>query len=52
MVVIRIDADANKSLAKELKVDALPVLLLYKAKKMVWSNKGFISKEELVKKLK
>lgn len=52
VVVIRIDADANKSLAKELKVDALPVLLLYKAKKMVWSNKGFISKEELVKKLK
>lgn len=52
VVVIRIDADANKTLAKELKVDALPVLMLYKAKKIVWSNKGYISKEELVKKIK
>jgi thioredoxin len=52
VLVIRIDADANKTLAKELKVDALPVLLLYKAKKMLWSNKGYISKEEVLKKLK
>ncbi|MEI6555232.1 MAG: thioredoxin domain-containing protein [Paludibacter sp.] len=52
VVVVRIDADANKTLAKELKVDALPVLMLYKAKKIVWSNKGYISKEELIKKLK
>ena len=52
VVVIRIDADANKTLAKELKVDALPVLFLYKAKKLVWSNKAYISKEELVKILK
>ncbi|MEI6753278.1 MAG: thioredoxin domain-containing protein [Paludibacter sp.] len=52
VVVIRIDADANKTLAKELKVDALPVLFLYKAKKIVWSNKGYISKEEVVKKIK
>ena len=52
VLVIRIDADANKSLAKELNVDALPVLFLYKAKKIVWSNKAYISKEELVKKIK
>jgi thioredoxin len=52
VVVIRIDADANKALAKQLKVDALPVLFLYKGEKMVWSNKGYISKEEVVKKLK
>ena len=52
VVVVRIDADVNKTLAKQLKVDALPVLLLYKAKKIVWSNKGYISKEEVVKKIK
>lgn len=52
VIVVRIDADANKDLAKALNVDALPVLLLYKAKKQIWKNKGFISKEEVVKKLK
>lgn len=52
VVVVRIDADANKALAKVLNVDALPVLLLYKGKKQIWSYKGYISKEEVVKKLK
>jgi len=52
VVVKRIDADANKVLARELKVDALPVLLLYKGNKLVWSYKGYISKEEVLKKLK
>lgn len=52
VIVKRIDADANKALAKELKVDALPVLLLYKGNKLVWSYKGYISKEDIIKKLK
>lgn len=52
VIVKRIDADANKALAKELKVDALPVLLLYKGNKLVWSYKGYISKEDVIKKLK
>jgi thioredoxin len=52
VVVVRIDADANKLLAQKLKVDALPVLFLYKGKKLIWTNKGFITKEALVQKLK
>lgn len=52
VIVKRIDADANKALAKELKVDALPVLLLYKGNKLVWYYKGYISKEDVIKKLK
>ena len=52
VIVVRIDADANKALATQLKVDALPVLMLYKGKKVVWTYKGYISKEEVVKKLK
>lgn len=52
VIVKRIDADANKVLAKDLKVDALPILLLYKGNKLVWSYKGYISKEEVIKKLK
>lgn len=49
VVVIRINADDNLLLCKELKVDALPVLQLYKNKTLIWKNTGFISKEELVK---
>lgn len=50
--IIRINADENKTLAKELKVEGLPTILLYKKKSLVWSNMGFISKEDLVKQLK
>lgn len=50
--VVRIDVDANPTLAKELKIDALPVLQVYKNKSMTWSYKGFIEKEEVVKHLK
>ena len=52
VVIVRIDADTNKTLTKFLKVDALPVLNLYKDNKLVWSYKEFISKVDLVKRLK
>lgn len=50
--VVRIDADAEKDLCKQLKVDALPVLVLYKNGKEVWKHKAFISKADLVAKIK
>ena len=46
--VLRIDADADANLCKELKVDALPVLHLYKKGKLVWENTGFIGKIPVV----
>ena len=46
--VLRIDADADAALCKELKVDALPVLHLYKKGKLVWENTGFIGKAPVV----
>ena len=49
--VIRINADNNQQLCKELNIDALPVLQLYKSKNLTWSNTGYISKEEVLKKL-
>lgn len=49
--VIRINADDNQSLCKELKIDALPVLQLYKDKKMIWNHTGFIEKSGVVKQL-
>jgi thioredoxin 1 len=49
--VVRIDVDKNKQLAANLKVDALPTLMLYNQGKLQWSHTGFLTKEELVKKI-
>jgi thioredoxin 1 len=51
VVVIRINADDNQTLCKELKIGALPVLQLYKNKTLTWINNGFIEKSEVVKKI-
>ena len=51
VVVIRINADDNQQLCKELKIDALPVLQLYKNKTMTWTNTGYISKGDVLKQL-
>ncbi len=50
--VIRINADDNQALCKELKIDALPVLQVYKNKTLSWTNTGFIEKTEVVKQLR
>jgi thioredoxin len=52
VVVVRIDADENRALCKELKIDAIPVLQIYKNKTLIWTNTGFIEKAEVVKQLK
>jgi thioredoxin len=52
VTIIRIDADKNTAMCKELKVEALPTLLLYKNKENTWSNTGYISKEDLLTHLK
>ncbi len=52
VIVIRIDADNNQLLCKELKIDALPVLQLYRNKTMVWMNQGYVEKSEVIKQLK
>jgi len=51
VTIIRIDADANKSLMEELKIDGLPTLLLYENKELQWKNAGFISEADLTQKL-
>jgi len=51
VVVIRINADDNQALCKELKIDALPVLQLYNNNALTWTNTGFIDKAEVVKQL-
>jgi thioredoxin len=51
VTVIRINADDNQTLCKDLKIDALPVLQLYKNKSLTWTNTGFIDKAEVIKQL-
>lgn len=51
VVVIRINVDDNQALCKELKIDLLPVLQLYKNKTLAWTSTGFIEKAEVVKQL-
>ncbi len=52
VVVVRLNADEHKAIAKELNVDALPVLMLYKNQKLIWTKKGYATKAEIVKQLK
>jgi len=51
VTVIRINADDNQTLCKDLKIDVLPVLQLYKNKSLTWTNTGFIDKAEVIKQL-
>lgn len=52
VTIVRINADQNRSLAGELKVTALPTLLLYRNKTIVWSNTGYLTKDEITAHLK
>lgn len=51
VVVIRLNADENKTLMKEMKIEELPTLILYENKVVKWKNSGFISEEDLKKQL-
>lgn len=50
--VVRIDADIHSSLATQLHVDALPTIFIYKNKQLVWHNVGYVSREDMIAKLK
>lgn len=52
VVIIRIDADKNKTMVSKLKIDALPTLLLYENKTVQWKHSGYISEKDLRKQLK
>jgi thioredoxin len=52
VLVVSINTDENQALCKELNIDAIPVLQIYKAKSLFWSNTGFIEKEAVVTQLK
>ncbi len=47
--IIRLDADENKSVLDSLKLDGLPVILIYENGKETFRNIGFMSEEEIKK---
>lgn len=49
--IVQLDADENKTLVKQMKLDSLPVIIVYEKGKEVWRNLGYISEEELRKHL-
>jgi thioredoxin len=49
--IVRLDADKNKTLVDALKLDSLPVIILYENGKEVWRNVGYITEEDLTKHL-
>lgn len=51
VTIARLNADENKTLVSEMKIDDLPVLILYENNKIKWQHKGFISEEDLKKQL-
>jgi thioredoxin len=49
--IVPLDADENKTIVDFLKLDGLPVIIIYENGKEVWRNVGYISEEELRKHL-
>ncbi|MEO7175124.1 MAG: thioredoxin domain-containing protein [Saprospiraceae bacterium] len=52
VLVIHINVEKNQSLCKELKVETLPVLQVYKNKNLIWNHSGFADKVEVLSHLK
>ncbi|GAB2629628.1 thioredoxin domain-containing protein [Emticicia sediminis] len=51
VTVVRINADDNIELCKELQVDALPTIKVYKNNVLTWTNVGFIDKAGMMAKI-
>ena len=49
--IVQLDADENKTIVEQLKLDGLPVIIVYEKGKEVWRNVGYISEEDLKKHL-
>jgi len=50
--IIRIDADKNPAICKELNVENLPTIKVYKNKNLVWDHIGYVDENTLREKIK
>lgn len=51
LTLIRINVEENQELCRKLGISAIPVLQVYKNRKMTWTNTGLIEKETVLKAL-
>lgn len=49
--IVQLDADENKTIVEQLKLEGLPTIIVYEKGKEVWRNEGYISEEDLKKHL-
>ncbi|MGV3696381.1 rhodanese-like domain-containing protein [Flavobacterium sp.] len=49
--IVLLDADENKTIVEQLKLEGLPTIIVYENGKEIWRNVGFISEEDLKKHL-
>jgi thioredoxin len=49
--ILRINIDENKNLAKNLRVEEIPVLKIYKNGKETWMHRGLVERNEIIKNL-
>ena len=49
--LIKLDADENKTLMETMKLNELPVILIYENGKETWRSLGYLSEEDLRKQL-
>jgi thioredoxin len=49
--IVQLDADENKTLVDQMKLEGLPTIIIYEDGKEVWRNLGYISEEDLRKHL-
>ena len=52
LVLVKIDADENKNLLRERRIESLPVLELYKDGKLIWKHEGEIDETTLINETK
>jgi len=50
--IVKVNADASKSLIKELKLIGVPYLVLYENGKLIYSKNGIVTREELTNEFK
>jgi len=49
--IVQLDADENKTIVDQLKLDGLPVVIIYEKGVEIWRNIGYITEDELRKHL-
>lgn len=51
VTIVKLNADQNKTLVQDMKIETLPALFLYKDNKLIWQHSGYIGEDELKKQL-